>query len=240
MEDIKQFIFTTDDYNNEIAILNPEWEKQQRQKRYDIYLQKSKIPNFYHNINWDNYQGDKSCDSYRKIKHYADNIEDPKFNHVNLFLYGIHGSQKSAIACNVAKTALSKGLKSRFILAGSLIDKLMKCQGFNAPVDIVQEIQDIKKNDLLIIDDIFDTQKGLYWKGDGNSLILTEWDTFLRDIISEGVKIVCTCNYSPSIIKQHFGESIHQLIDRNFVVFELKDIITEKRKLDVMSAFDGV
>jgi intein/homing endonuclease len=148
-------------------------------------------------------------------------------------------SHNTAIACNILKEAIRKGLKCKFILAGSLIDKLMKLQGFNKDEELYDEIKELKQSDVILIDDCWDIDKNITWKNN-NSLIITEWDIFLRDLLSRDTKIIMTSNFDKSIIKTHFGESLFQLIDRNFAELHFTESIKEIRKLTVESAFDSM
>jgi hypothetical protein len=222
-----------------VAILNPEKQKELRQKKYQYFLEKSSIPEFYWNIDFKDYKGSRDSESFKRAVYYANNIDKKEFKHVSLFIQGVHSTQKTAIACNILKESIRKGLKCKFILAGSLIDKLMKLQGFNKDEELYEEIKELKQSDVILIDDCWDIDKNLTWKNN-NSLIITEWDIFLRDLLSRDTKIIMTSNFDKSIIKQHFGESLFQLIDRNFVELHFTESIKEIRKLNVESAFDSM
>lgn len=115
----------------------------------------------------------------------------------------------------------------------------MKLQGFNKDEELYLEIKELKQCDVLFIDDIFDPSKAITWKNN-NDLIITEWDIFLRDLLSRNTKIIMTSNFDKTIIKQHYGESLFQLIDRNFVELYFTESIKEIRKLNVASAFDSM
>lgn len=233
------FTYIQDEDGEIVAIPNPIKQQEARQKKYQLFLEKSNLPEFYWDIEFDDYKGSKDSDEFKKAKYYANNIDKPEFKHVSLFIYGSHSTQKTAVACNILKEAIRKGLKCKFILAGSLIDKLMKLQGFNKDEELYLEIKELKQCDVLFIDDIFDPSKAITWKNN-NDLIITEWDIFLRDLLSRNTKIIMTSNFDKTIIKQHYGESLFQLIDRNFVELYFTESIKEIRKLNVASAFDSM
>jgi hypothetical protein len=143
--------------------------------------------------------------------------------------------QKTAIACNVGKEAIRQGYSVKFILAGVLIEKLMKIQGFSYNEEIEDEIKKLKNYGMIIIDDIFDTNKSILWKNpDSASLIITAWDIFLREIVSSGNKVVLTSNIPVNLIENKFGSSMYHLIDRNFICLGFFDDVKsyKKRKFD--------
>jgi len=239
MSEVQQFI-TTEVEGHIYNTINPEWEKIKRAEKYELFLSKSGIPNFYWNIEFEDYEGNKDSIAYKSIKYYADNITDEKFNHVSLYLYGNSSTQKSALGCNILKSAMRQGLRCKFMLSGHLINKLMKIQSYSVDEDISQEIKELKEMDVVLFDDAFDPAKNLMWKGESKNLILCEWDSFLRDLISNGTKIIMTSNFGLDIIKQNYNDFLFELIDRNFASFELTDSVKSIRKLNVSSAFEGV
>lgn len=214
--------------------------REKRKLRYEYFLKNSGIPSFYHTINFEDYKGDKNNKEFLYIKHYADNCHTKEFAHVHLFIYGAHNVQKSALAYNIGKEAIKNGLKVKCILAGTLIDKLMKLQGFNYVEDIYNKVADLKKCDLLIIDDIFDEFKAMHWNGANKNLVISEWDRFLREVLASNTKIVTTSNYDKHNINQHFGKSITELIDRNFFAVHLTESIKEIRQYNVSKVFENV
>ena len=214
--------------------------REQRKLRYDFYLKNSGIPQFYWNINFEDYHGDKKCKAYLDLYHYACNCYKKEFDHVHLFIYGLHSTQKSALMYNIGKEAIKNGLKVKSILAGTLIDKLMKLQGFNYIEEIYREIQELKDCDLILLDDSFDVEKSLMWKSENKSMIISEWDQFLREVLASKTKIVTTSNYDITNIGQHFGKSIAELIDRNFYSVHLTHSIKSHRQLNVKKAFESI
>ncbi|HPC10016.1 MAG TPA: ATP-binding protein [archaeon] len=206
-------------------------------KKYQLLLQKANIPSFYWDINFVDYQGDKTSKEFQIIYNYAHNFFKPEFNHINLYLCGGTSTQKSALMYNIGKTAIKLGYNVKSILAGSLIDKLMKIQGFNYNEKIYNEIQDLKQSDLLLIDDFGDIKKTLMWQNEeSKNIILVEWDKFLRDIVVSNTHVVMTSNYNLALVKQYFGEYIYELLDRNFFEIYLQYSVKEKRKNKIENA----
>lgn len=221
------------------ATLNKRYKSSLQYKRYVVYLKASGIPNFYWDINFCNYQGRRSKDSLRKAQYYSKNFNDEKFNYIHLYLVGINNSQKTAIACNIGKEAIKQDKKVQFVLAGALIDKLLKSQGFTINEEIESYIKKIKECDMLIIDDIFDEKKSIHWKSEsGKALVLTAWDNFLREVVSSNTKIIMTSNIPIENIETKFGESMYHLIDRNFLCLSFYDSIKEIKKKKYENLFE--
>lgn len=237
MKEIKKYIEKIED-GETILYDNPEYIKYKVEKLYEVYLKKSGIPQFYWNINFEDYVGDKNSKSFKMIYNYANNILDKKYDFVNLYIQGVASTQKTALGINILKSAMKQGLRAKFILAGQLINKLMKLQSYSVDERIQEEVNLIRDADIILIDDIFDSEKSLYWKSESNSLIISEWDTFFRDMIAQGKKIILTSNFSLEIIQQKYGDYLYELIHRNFKEIELRDSVKEKRKLKVEGAFD--
>ena len=199
----------------EIAELSPEYIKDRNEKLYKIRLQHSGIPEKYWNLELDMYQGTISIGSLNKVKTYIEKMDEEKFKHLNLFLTGKNSTQKTLCATNIGKAFLKNGYRVKFVYAGELVDILLKNQGFSYIKDIEEFINDLFLADLLIIDDFADEEKSTYWKNNPQ-LIRTAWDNFLRRSISENIRIVTTSNKSFDSIKDMLGESLFQLLYRNF------------------------
>lgn len=235
-EAIEPYIYKIEN-GEEVAYPNPEYDNYLRSKKYEYFLKRSGIPNFYWNIEFDDYVGNKESNAFKTIKTYAENIRDEKYNHTGLYLYGNSGTQKTCLSCNILKSAMRQGLRTKFILAGHLISKLMKVQSYSVDEEVQREISDFKMMDVICIDDCFDPAKSLLWKGESKNLIISEWDCFLRDLLGNGVKVIMTSNFSPEIVKQSYGDFLYDLIDRNIQAIELNDSVKEVRKLQVNLAF---
>ena len=241
MADIKPFLFKTDEDGNQYAIDNPEYQIYIQNTRYKLFLERSGIPEFYWNIEFKDFIGNKKSVEYRKILHYAEHLNEKAFEHVHLYLWGIGSTQKTALACNIGKSAIRKGLKVKFILAGDLIDSMMKIQGYSNDLSLIKELEDLKNNyDLIIVDDIADPDKAMMWNSSNRSLIVSEWDRLFRKILYNHSHVVMTSNFSIENCKQYFSESVFAMLDRNSEKLHLTESVKEIRKLKVQSAFEGI
>ncbi len=226
------YIYEKDKDGNTWAIKNEAYWKQKAIEKYLILLRRSGIPEFYWNIDWKDYKGNKSKINFDKVLYYARNFHKDDFNHIHLYLWSeVNNSQKTACACNIGKEAIRQGYKVKFILGGTLIDWLMKNNGFNYQKEIYNQIQELKEQDLLIIDDAFSVDKGTLWKNSSNNnLIVSEWDRFCREVVASNTKIIVTSNMQIDKIKELYSVSMYELIDRNFQILLFEDSIKEHRK----------
>jgi DNA replication protein DnaC len=236
---IEQFLIKKDKDGNEYTIENPIYREKIQNEKFKFFLEKSGIPSFYWNINFKDYKGDKTAKEIRQIIHYAENCHKEKCNHVHLYLYGNFGCQKTALSCNVLKQGIKNGLRVKFILAGTLISYLLKVQGFSKDEDIEIKLKELKECNLLVIDDIGDINKSVYWKN-SNNLVIAAWDSFLREVLSSDTKVIMTSNFDITIFKQYFGESLYELIDRNFAQIHLTQSVKSVRKLNVNKIFEEI
>jgi DNA replication protein DnaC len=233
---IDPYIIKKDEFGNEYTIDNIEYKKKISKEKYELFLKKSDIPPFYWNIDFKDYKGDKDSKEIKQIIYYAENCHKEKFKHVNLYLWGIQSTQKTAISCNILKTVIKNGLKVKFILAGTLISCLLKMQGFSKDEEADLKIKELKECDLILIDDIGDINKSTYWIKSSN-LVCAAWDEFLREILSSNTKVIMTSNFDISIFKQHYGDSLHELIDRNFMKIQLTQSVKKIRQHNIEDLF---
>lgn len=228
---MEQFKILKSETGEEYLTPDPVYKKHISKKIYDLLLKQSDIPSYYWNVEFKDYRGENSKEAVNRIIYYASHFDTEKFNHAHLYLYGENSSQKTALAVNVGKEALKKGFKVKFILAGSLIDKLLKVQGFNYHEDLEEELRKLKENKIIIIDDIFDPAKSLMWNNkESANIIISAWDQFLREMVSSKTKLVLTSNVPIEAIETKFGKSMYELIYRNFVALGLFDSIKQHKK----------
>lgn len=242
MSDIpKQIIVETDDSGKEYARVNPEYKEYVKKEKYYLRLKRSKIPEAYWNIDFEHYLGDREELAYKQILYYAQHCYEQDFNNVHLYIYGIHSSQKTTLACNILKESLKQGKEAKFILASDLIKKLMKVQGFGRDEEIEREIQELKQASIICIDDVFDPDKTLMWKNSENkNIIISAWDDFIRSVIVSKTKIIMTSNFDFSIINQYYGKSLLELVERNFYPIELRTNIKHVAKNKLSDAFKDI
>ena len=125
------------------AVPNKFYWKEISQKKYQILLKRSGIPNFYWDIGFSDYVGEISNENVKKIQYMCNNIHDEKFKYVNLYLWGSEtGTQKSAVACNFGKECIRQGLYVKFMLFGSFVNHLMKLQGFHRDEESNEKIEE--------------------------------------------------------------------------------------------------
>ena len=232
MTNKQPYTYIIDENKNRWAIKNEAYWKQKANEKYFILLKRSGIPEFYWNIDWKDYKGNKSKENFDKALYFAQNFHKEKFNHTHLYLWSeMNNSQKTSISCNIGKEAIQQGYKVKFILGGTLIDYLMKNNGFNYNKEIHDKIQQLKEQDILIIDDAFSADKGTLWKNSpNNNLIISAWDQFLREVVSSNTKIIMTSNLQIDKIKELYSPSLFELVDRNFVVLLFEDSIKDHKK----------
>ena len=241
MNSQEKFKIITQEDGDEVAIYNSEYKKENTKKIYNILLKQSNIPTYYWNVEFEDYKGNKSLDSVAKIIYYSEHFFEEQFNYTHLYLWGSNSSQKTALAINVGKAALRKGYSVKFILAGVLLDKLLKNQGFTYHEEIENNIRALKKHNMLIIDDIFDEKKSLMWaKEESSNYIISCWDSFLRDIISNHTKLIITSNVPVENIENRYGKSMYELIDRNFLAFGCYDSIKQYKKQQFNNLFKNM
>jgi hypothetical protein len=72
----------------------PEYVKKIQVEKYEYFLNKSGIPDYYHNISFDMYYGDADSEEVKKIKYYAKYCHEDRFKYVSLYLWGSQGCQK--------------------------------------------------------------------------------------------------------------------------------------------------
>lgn len=226
----------------EYLIEDPHHKKNVTKKIYEILLKQSDIPSYYWDIEFKDYRGDKSKGAVERIIYYASHFHEEKFNYAHLYLYGENSGQKTALACNIGKEALRRGFTVKFILAGSLIDKLLKVQGFNYHEELEEELEKLKNHNVIIIDDIFDEKKSLLWSNkESSNIIISAWDIFLREVVSqEKKKLVLTSNIPIEMIQTKFGTSMYELIYRNFISLGCYDSIKQHKKQKFDNLFEDI
>lgn len=235
-EKLKPYI-TKREGSERVLYRNEAYWKDIEKQRYDILLKRSGIPNFYWTIGWKEYKGDLSKHNLKKVMQYSEECFTDKFEYVNLYLYSKeNSSQKTAVACNVGKDIIKQHKNVQFVLAGSLIDMLLKQSGFTHYPEIANELKKLKEADLLIIDDVFDTKKSVHWQN--SNITTSEWDRFLRELLVSRTKVVMTSNMTIDEIDKNYGKSMKELINRNFIDLEFKDSITKERKRKFDNLFD--
>lgn len=203
-----------------------------KEKKYNLLVDKSNIPKFYRNIEFKDYIGEKSKENIEKLQYMIEHIEDEKFQDINLYLWGAgNNTQKTSSACNFAKGCIKKGLRVKFCNFGVFVNYLMKNQGFKQDEDSFFKLKELKDSDIIVLDDCFDPNKSLLWKNEqSRTMIISEIDSFFRECIYNHKRFVLTSNLSVDMIKENYGISFYELIDRNFAQMQFLDSVKEIRK----------
>ena len=228
---MKRYLFEKDPVTKEeYAIENPQWTKRAKRANYNFLLQWSGIPKNYWDLDFRDYKGDISRGQVEIAQAFAKNITHEKVKNTNLYLWGPNSSQKTMIACAIGKEAIRQGLYVQFILAGDLIDALMKNQGYGRNEEENQRIRNIKMSHMVIVDDMFDDKKSMMWKTANSDLIVVEVDRFIRHMTSENIHCVFSSNIELPTIKFNYGQSLYELMDREFLSLKFEDLIRTHRK----------
>lgn len=228
---MKRYLFERDpETGQEYAIENPQWTKRAKRANYKFLLEWSGIPKNYWDLDFRDYKGEVSRKQVDVAQAFAKNITDEKVKNMNLYLWGPNSSQKTMIACAIGKEAIRQGLLVQFILAGDLIDALMKNQGYSKDDQEHEKIRRIKMSHIVIVDDMFDDKKSMMWKTANADLIIVEVDRFIRHMTSENIHCVFSSNIELPTIKFNYGQSLFELMDREFYQLKFEDLIRAHRK----------
>ena len=222
INNIPQYIYMATSKGEEVATINPEWKKLQILKYFNFYLKISGIPQNYWSYDLDNIHIESSIiDQAREFIRDVDKT-------TSLYLYGENSTGKTTTACVIAKELIKLNLNCYYILSSDAIDCLMASSGYNNSVeDEVSSLRNkLKDIDILIVDDIFDKNKSLYWNTQANNLIVGQWDYLIRYRCSHKKKNIFTSNVDINKINTDFGRSISELIETNFkfIKFERNDV----------------
>jgi DNA replication protein DnaC len=225
----------------EVVVLSPDGQKFYGSIEFDNRLLVSGIPERYWSYTYSDIldvPGNGSnkkimTEHIRKIQYFIHCALKNK-ECINLYLYSQnYGSGKTSAMCVAGKELVRNKMKVKFILAGDLIDILMKTQGYGNNKDLVEQRDILLNQDVLLIDDIFDSNKSLLWSTENKGLIILEWDRFMRNATANNIKIIVTSNISIGGISGSFGPALSSLIMRDFMELHFEWSIARKRKTDM-------
>lgn len=215
----------------EYALPNPEWQKHIQELKFNFFLQQSGIPNQYWNLDFEDVsfgQNERSvayCSQY--IYKFAIGVKR------NLMIYGDGLTGRTTILSAIGKKAIKEGLKVKYLKSSEVLNILQKSSGLAINEEYDNFKKDLLKNDLLLIDDLFDPERNLMWKTDSKMIIIQEWYNFLSDFLNRGKNICFTTNIIKERIANDYSNSLYNLIDTNFKVVEFKESVRNKRKLQL-------
>lgn len=198
-------------------------------------LGESGIPKEFWNFTFSDYHGEVSKEELDKVQFYLEHLKD-KFIDVSLYLFGKHSCQKSTVMSVIGKQLLKKGYRVYYILAGDLIDIMVKSSGFETNYDVEMELDIIKNIDFLLIDDVFDSKKSMMWKN-SKDMIVEKWDRLFRYRYDNQKRFIMTSNISLTEATADYGESIVELIGRYSVTLEMRDSIKAIRTQALLDLF---
>lgn len=205
----KGYIYSQDELGNDIVEKCKCLEDYQYNSQINYYLQKANIHEDIKNYNLDKYVGIDKNKNIDKIKKFIDNF-DSKFYNVNLYFYGVQGTQKSTLSRYIAYELLKKKKSCYYILADvllkDLLTKLDKKENLEAQID------NILNCDLLIIDEISDDKVTIY-QSDYQIPFLTSFLKLRLEKIKKSTIFIS--NYTiEDLYKSKFGMTISDLINR--------------------------
>ena len=218
----------------EYAVLNQRALSIQYLQNLEVQYKESRIPKNYWPLDFKDYKGNISIASKKYCEEYSTNCKDKRYQYTNLYLVGAHSSQKTMLMCAVAKECIKQKLKVKYRLAGDLINDLLKDQGFSYDTTLHAEIKKLKEEyDLICIDDVFDTKKSLYWHSANKDSIISAWYTFIQSCISNNVRLIVTSSVPITKLGEYYGESIYELVSREFKELRFSDTIRAFRQSKV-------
>lgn len=219
---IPQYLYVSSSKGEEMAKINPEWKKLQILRYFNFYLKMSGIPKDYWELNLDNIYVEQSI--LDQAKDFIKNTDKK----ASLYLWGKNSTGKTTVACSIAQELIKGNMNCYYMLSSDVIDVMMSSSGFNhSGEDENSSMRNkLKEVDILIIDDVFDKNKSLYWNSQNNNLILGQWDYLLRYRCSHNKKNILTSNVELSTVYTDFGNNIGELLDRNFkfIKFEQNNV----------------
>lgn len=216
-----------------VATVNPVWKIHIQNVKYDFYLNQSSIPKDYWDLDFSDVAMGTNKDVVDKCEEYCNSLGN-KTVKKSLYLYGENSSGKTTAMCSIGKCCIKRGLKIKFILSSDLLSLLQKTSGYSVNSDLENEKSNLESCDVLLIDELFDSTKSIIWKGESKNLIVAEWDSFIRHMISNNKKIICTSNILPARISSEYSKSLYELVDRNFEVLQFTESVKEYRKKKIM------
>lgn len=210
------------------------WKRWARNRQTQITLEKSDVPIGVLPFDLMNYDPEKDYIGNTtkktivpKLKTYVEHFEE-RFSDKLLYFSGDSGTQKTTLACWIARCVAEKGKSVKYILMNDLLRILQKADFDDAHNDKAQELY---KVDLLILDRAFDkSQVNLYKSG----YQLTFLDTFLRKRVEQhGKAMIIVSNTPVENIPDHgYTKDSMDFILRKVLQadtqFEFKDRYTQK------------
>jgi hypothetical protein len=193
------------------------------------YLKSSEIPEKYIEYSINSYFGEKSKEAIDTINQIISNIEGFVKNGFQLYISGEIHTQKTSVACYIAKKAALKGITVFYITLPSLIN-LIKTMDFSKdPIekeDLKAKLDRIRQVGLLVLDDAFDERK--VYLSSKSSYYLTYLEDFFRYRLDGGKSIITVSNKKRNDISNKFGKTLIHLLNKDCIEVTLEDALPEK------------
>lgn len=166
----------------------------------EIYL-------FLKNYSLDNYKGPDNNGNILKIKKFIQTFET-KYNSLHLFFSGIPGSQKTTLAKYILTSLLRKKNKGYYILANTLIEKIIDASRNKEDKEFTDYIQAV---DFLVIDEL-DQEKIVTYESGWQKKHLLPWLKTRLEVIKKSTLFIS--NKPIDNIGAYFEGAIQDLISR--------------------------
>ena len=216
----------------------------QEKKRIEIELTKGKVPvSIVPNsiLEYDlekDYIGTTSKDAIvPKLYKYIEKF-DQRFADKIIYFTGRMGTQKTTVACWLAKELVKQGKKVNYVIMNDLI-RLLQDKDFKE--ELVPYYKRLLTTDFLIIDRAFDKEQVTLYKSNYQLPFL---DSFLRSRIEQYAKATCIVSNSDveSISSHGFSEDSQDFVLRKVrqfqTLFVFLDRYTQKDDFEIENLWD--
>jgi DNA replication protein DnaC len=173
-------------------------------------LKENGFPRSTFNSSLNDYVGNDIQENISFIKKYLNTFS---INSKSLYFYGTNGTQKSTIARCMGKEIISKGLKSKYLLADELVKNLTRSEREEEQRDYIEKLI---LTDFLIIDE-FEKSKMVFYESKWQLKFIFPFLKKRIEIIQKPVLIIS--NSELKNISDDFDYSTYDLLKR-----EIKDI----------------
>jgi DNA replication protein DnaC len=190
------------------------------------YLKSAGIPDKYTEYSISDYIGEKSIKSVKQVEEVADCIEKFVKSGFQLYLSGPANTQKTSIACYIARRAAMEGLSIQYTTLPLLVQLFRSVdfsKDFNEITDLKAKLDTIKKSDLLVIDDAFDIRKLYLTKN--TAYYITVLEDFFKGRSNGNRSQIYISNKKRDSIDSKFGESIRIFLNRDCLELDFQDIL---------------
>jgi DNA replication protein DnaC len=157
------------------------------------------------NYNISTYLGERSKPNIERLQKYLSKINDKEVQSSFLYFYGKPGTQKTSVATYIGKQIILKDIPCKYLQMNDLILNLHKA---NSDENIKEEIDELEKTNILIIDEAFPNRS--QWGG--------YFENFIKTRIVDGKGIIFISNTPIDMISQYsYGDNVQDLIKRELI-----------------------